>query len=116
MAAVVLIEHTAFVIGVAATIFGWIGAIITIYGGLLAASRLFLREVLRRPLNFADIRLDFTHKIVFGLEFFIAADILTTLVAPTIDELLLLGAVVFIRTVLGYFLEKEVEDLNCTIT
>jgi uncharacterized membrane protein len=116
MAAVILIEHTAFVIGVASTIFGWIGAIITLYGGLLAAVRLGMRELLRRPLKFSDIRLDFTHKIVFGLEFFIAADILTTLIAPTIDELLLLGAVVIIRTVLGYFLEKEVEDLNCTIT
>lgn len=49
--------------------------------------------------------------LVFGLEFFIAADVLTTLVAPTRDEIILLGAVVLIRTILGYFLSKESKDL-----
>jgi uncharacterized membrane protein len=96
----------------AATFFGWVGAVITIYGGVQASVRIFQREVLRQPFKYTDIRLGFTNKIVFGLEFFIAADILTTLLAPTQEELLLLATVVVIRVVLGYFLEKEAAEFQ----
>ncbi len=93
-------------------ILSWVGVIIITYGGLYAALRIFQREALKKPIKYNDIRLNLTNKIVFGLEFFIAADILTTLIAPSADELMLLGAVVVIRTVLGYFLEKEAEEFR----
>jgi uncharacterized membrane protein len=67
---------------------------------------------LKRPLKYNDIRRHFTYKIVFGLEFVIAADILMTLIAPTQEELMLLGAVVGIRTILGYFLSKEAKEFQ----
>jgi uncharacterized membrane protein len=100
------------IIQYASILLSWVGVIIIIYGGLFATVRLFQREVLKRPIKYNDIRLNLTNKIVFGLEFFIAADILTTLIAPTANELILLGAVVVIRTVLGYFLEKEAEEFR----
>ncbi len=93
-------------------VFSWAGALITIYGGLFALFRIIQREILKQPIKYNDIRLNFTNKIVFGLEFFIAADILTTLIAPSQEELILLGAVVVIRTILGYFLEKEAEEFK----
>jgi uncharacterized membrane protein len=49
---------------------------------------------------------------VFGLEFFIAADVLKTVITPTQQEVLLLGAVVVIRTILGYFLSKESKEFE----
>ncbi|MGD0081118.1 MAG: DUF1622 domain-containing protein [Methanoregula sp.] len=65
----------------------------------------------KQQTGYNQIRREFTSMLVFGLEFFIAADVLTTLVAPTRDEIILLGAVVLIRTILGYFLSKESKDL-----
>jgi uncharacterized membrane protein len=67
--------------------------------------------VKKQQTGYNQIRREFTSMLVFGLEFFIAADVLTTLVAPTRDEIILLGAVVLIRTILGYFLSKESKDL-----
>jgi len=49
---------------------------------------------------------------VFGLEFLIAADILTTITTPTQQELINLAVVVVIRTILGYFLSKEAADFD----
>ena len=99
-------------ISYAALIFGWIGAFITIYGGLLTAIRIFLKETTKKKITYNDIRLDFTNKIIFGLDFFIVADILTLFISPTVDELIVLGVVVIIRTILGYFLEKEAEEFK----
>lgn len=80
------------------------------YGGVRAAARVLLREIWKRDISYNLIRRDFTSKIVFGLEFFIAADVLTTLIAPTQEELMLLAVVVIIRTILGYFLARETEE------
>ncbi|MCU0632943.1 MAG: DUF1622 domain-containing protein [Methanolinea sp.] len=90
--------------------FGVVGAILIIYGGLRGALKIVLREVWKREISYNLIRREFTSKIVFGLEFFIAADILTTLIAPTQEELILLAVVVIIRTILGYFLARETEE------
>ena len=47
--------------------------------------------------------------MALGLEFQLASDILATAVAPTFEEVQLLAAIVVIRTVLNYFLQKELE-------
>ena len=47
--------------------------------------------------------------LVLGLEFQLGSDILSTAVAPTIAEIKILAAIVVIRTVLNYFLSKEIE-------
>jgi uncharacterized membrane protein len=100
------------IIRLTAEIFGIIGAAIIIYGGIRAAIGTLKLEVLKKPLRYGEIRREFTFKIVFGLEFFIAADVLKTLISPSQEEILLLGAVVGIRIVLGYFLTKETELLK----
>jgi uncharacterized membrane protein len=92
--------------------FAIVGSALTTYGGVVATYKIVLREVWKRPISYNIIRREFTSKIVFGLEFFIAADLLTTLVAPTREELILLGAVVIIRTILGYFLSRETVEFE----
>src|SRR5215204_5915706 len=47
--------------------------------------------------------------LALGLEFQLGSDILSTAVAPTIAEIEILAAIVVIRTVLNYFLSKEIE-------
>lgn len=96
----------------AAALFNFIGAVVIIYGGIRAASATLKKEVLGRPLRYGEIRRDFTIKIVFGLDFLIAADILQTLVAPSMEEILFLGSIVIIRTILGYFLTREAAEFT----
>ena len=94
--------------------FGWIfeaiGTTIIIYGGLRATFKIFLSEAFRKPKELELIRKELTNRILFGLEFYIVVAILETLRNPTTRDLSALGAVVLIRTILGYFLSKEVKE------
>jgi hypothetical protein len=52
------------------------GAALIAYGGIKAAVKILLLELGKREYVYTKIRNEFTSKIVFGLEFLIAADIL----------------------------------------
>ncbi|MFH2139990.1 MAG: DUF1622 domain-containing protein [Pseudomonadota bacterium] len=56
-----------------------------------------------------DIRIAIGEKMALGLDFFLAGDIIGTIVVPSEEALLLLGGIVVIRTVMAYFLAKEIE-------
>ena len=45
--------------------------------------------------------------LLLGLEFLIAADIIDTLMKPNVQDLIVLGAIVLIRTVISYSLNAE---------
>ncbi len=79
-----------------------IGAASSVYRYVL--SLLGLREYTN-----SDIRLHLGRFLALGLEFQLASDILATAVAPTFEEVQLLAAIAVIRTVLNYFLQKELE-------
>jgi uncharacterized membrane protein len=91
--------------------FSIFGAVIIVYGGLRAIISILKVEIFRRSLNYNTIRADFTSKIVIALEFFIAADLIRTVIQPTLDEVIILAVIVAIRTVVGYTLDKEAKDL-----
>ena len=59
--------------------------------------------------KFEQIRVEFGQRIVLAIEFLIVADLIATILNPTFDELLNLGIIVGVRTVLSYFLTKEVD-------
>ena len=50
--------------------------------------------------------------LLLGLEFLIAADILETVFRPSLEQLSILGGIVIIRTLLNYFLNKELEHIK----
>jgi len=54
------------------------------------------------------IRFHLGRTLALGLEFTVASDILQTTVAPTRQDILNLGAIVLLRTLLNYFLEREI--------
>ncbi len=60
-----------------------------------------LREQLRRHLGFY---------LLLGLEFLVAADIIETLMSPTLEHLAILGGIVVIRTVISYGLNWELSQ------
>jgi uncharacterized membrane protein len=93
-----------------AQILGIAGSVLIIYGGLKAIVKVLILEVRKGSYTYNIVRRELTDKIVFGLEFLIAADILTTLTTPSQEELINLGVVVVIRTILSYFLTKEATE------
>ncbi len=61
-----------------------------------------------RPWSWTRVRLVLGSYLVLGLEFQLAADILKTAIAPSFTEIGQLAAIAGIRTVLNYFLTKEI--------
>lgn len=57
-----------------------------------------------------DIRLRFGRWLLLALELLLGADILRTAVAPTWSEIGQLAAIAAIRTVLNYFLQREIDS------
>ncbi|WP_052035169.1 DUF1622 domain-containing protein [Xenococcus sp. PCC 7305] len=57
------------------------------------------------------IRLDLGLALALSLEFLLAADIVSTAVSPSWDDLGKLATVTGIRTFLNFFLNKEVDQL-----
>ena len=71
----------------------------------------FARSLLSgKPADFNAIRLVLARYLAMALEFQLGADILSTAVAPSWNEIGKLGAVAVIRTALNYFLSKEMGE------
>jgi uncharacterized membrane protein len=91
-----------------------IGALITIWGIIVSLFEFLKKEILNRAevisLNEA-IRLKLGSYLVLALEFFIAGDIVKTIITPTWESLGILGAIVVIRTILSYFLTKDLKKV-----
>lgn len=48
--------------------------------------------------------------ILAGLEVLIVSDVINTVLGPTLENLYFLGTIVIIRTAIGYFLERELDE------
>lgn len=57
-----------------------------------------------------DIRHLVGQHLLLGLEFLIGADVLNTIIKPGLEEIAILAAIVAIRTVISYFLTREMEN------
>jgi uncharacterized membrane protein len=86
------------------------GAIIIGLGVVFAAYQ-FVRALLPPQIeSYNGIRLTLARYLVLALEFQVAADILSTAVAPTWTQIGKLGAIAAIRTLLNYFLTREMRE------
>ncbi|WP_151088962.1 DUF1622 domain-containing protein [Hymenobacter baengnokdamensis] len=87
-----------------------VGALI-IALGIVTAGGLLVRALLaRRTADFTAIRLTLARYLAMALEFQLGADILSTAIAPSWEQIGKLGAIAVIRTALNFFLSKEMED------
>lgn len=102
---------TAILQGVALTI--EMAGVAVIAGGILVAIWIFiqaLREGVALAKAYHRLRTSLARGILLGLEFLLAADIISTVtVEPTMDKLWALGLIVLIRTFLSFSLEVEIE-------
>lgn len=79
--------------------------------GVLIGIALFVRSALvGRHTDFNAIRLVLARYLALALEFQLASDILSTAIAPGWDEIGKLAAIAIIRTVLNYFLGREINE------
>lgn len=91
-----------------------VGVIVVIWGFVVAAIGFARMKSHHHSVNFFlteanKIRAVLGTYILFGLEFMIAADIIHTFIRPTQEDLIVLATIVAIRTVISYFLSREVE-------
>ncbi len=102
-----IINSTSFALNI-------IGALITIWGIVISLFEFLKKEISQRKesiqLNEA-IRIKLGSYLVLALEFFIAGDIVKTIITPTWESLGILGAIVVIRTILSYFLTKDLKKI-----
>ncbi len=91
-----------------------VGAGVVALGATIALT-LFLRALLtRRTHDFTAIRLVLARYLALALEFQLGADILSTAVAPSLEQIGKLGAIAVIRTGLNYFLSLEMKAERAT--
>ena len=62
--------------------------------------------------NNAAIRRDLGTAMVTGLEFKMAAEILRTVIVRTKDEIIMLGAIIVLREILFFFINKDMKEHN----
>jgi uncharacterized membrane protein len=100
-------EYLVTVVGYLRLVVEAIGAAVIGFGVLATTYRYVLTLVGVREYTNTGIRLYLGGYLALGLEFQLGADILSTAVAPTLDDVILLGAIATIRTALNFFLSQE---------
>lgn len=79
--------------------------------GIVAALYRFARSLQPPQLTgYNEIRLTLARFLALALEFQLGADILSTAVAPSWDQIGKLGAIAVIRTALNFFLAREMKE------
>jgi uncharacterized membrane protein len=87
-----------------------IGVLLIVVGALMATWRFLFRRQKGPANSYSLYRQDLGRAILLGLEFLVAGDIIrTVVVSPTVDNVLVLGLIVLIRTFLSMALQLEVE-------
>jgi uncharacterized membrane protein len=99
------LHHASFGIGV-------LGVLVIVFGVFCGLVRFVRAEFsAARGLSVDEERKQLRHVLgyylLLGLEFLIAADIIDTLMKPSTQDLVILGAIVAIRTVISYSLNSE---------
>jgi len=103
-----LLHHTSSAIGI-------LGVLVICFGVASGLWRFARSEFhAARGVNADAARRELRHLLdyylLLGLEFLIAADIIDTLMKPTPNDLLVLGAIIVIRTVISYSLNAELKS------
>jgi uncharacterized membrane protein len=103
-------ENFRLLMEIVGTAVDGVGVFIVAAGALVATARLLVRRTHNTGNYYSSFRQDIGRAILLGLEFLIAGDIIrTVVVAPTIQNVLVLGLIVLIRTFLSLSLQLEIE-------
>src|ERR1041384_5969324 len=106
------LHHASFGIGV-------LGVLVIVFGVASGLVRFVSSEIrAARGVNADEDRKHLRHLLgyylLLGLEFLIAADIIDTLMKPTMQDFIVLGTIIVIRTVISYSLNAELKSEHQT--
>ena len=93
-----------------------VGAAIIGLGVVLAFTGFARALILRQAAAFTDVRLQLGRYLALALEFELGADILSTAVSPSWDQIGKLGAIAVIRTALNFFLTRELREAGHAVS
>lgn len=100
-------EHFRHIMDIIGTGVDAIGVLIIVIGALIALFRFFTRTSTN---GYKQFREDFGRAILLALEFLVAGDIIrTVVVAPTMENVAVLGLLVLIRTFLSFSMQLEID-------
>jgi uncharacterized membrane protein len=91
------------------------GAVLVVAFGAFQALMSLLAAIIGRTANEMrgrEIWIKFATWILLALEFALAADLVRTAVAPTWDDISKLAVIATIRTMLNYFLAKDIAEFE----
>jgi uncharacterized membrane protein len=110
----VILEWLAVVVdltGALIMMWAFVSAVVGLVNGSLRADN--ERSRIR---NMQVVRCGLGVKLVFALELMIISDLFVTIVSRSIDDLILVGGLVVIRTVISYFLNKEIQEVGAVLS
>jgi uncharacterized membrane protein len=87
-----------------------LGALVIAAGAVRGVTALLVSRSEAPEVRFVPVRLVLARYLTLALEFQLAADVLSTAIAPTWDQIGKLAAIAVIRTGLNYFLGVEVRS------
>ncbi len=88
------------------------GVLVIMVGALRTITKYLRSCIGHTNQRMTSLRNQLGQSMVMGLEFLVAADILRTALAPTWNDMLLLASLVGLRTILNYFMERELKALD----
>ena len=97
-----------------------VGALIMVWAFVTSVVRLVRGSIIggdahSRIRNLQVVRCGLGVKLVFALELMIISDLLHTIISRSVDELILVGGLVIIRTAISYFLNKEIQEVGAEL-
>lgn len=110
----------AFLIHGLNTVFVFIKFIVVLFGSFailigasLAGYQYFLYQAFKSKRYTLDqIRLGLAQSMILSLEFFVASDVIETMIAPDFRSLGILATLVAIRTFLNFAMQREISTLS----
>jgi uncharacterized membrane protein len=91
-------------------IWAFVAAVVGLVRGSIGAG-----DAHSRIRNMQAARCGLGVKLVFALELMIISDLFHTIISRSVDDLLLVGGLVVIRTAIAYFLNEEIEAVGAVL-
>ena len=94
--------------------------LVLLWGVVVSGYSFFVAVFMRKTANDRQIQIhrakvELGGFVLLGLEILIVADIIETVINPTFDDILRLAAIVAIRTVISFFLNKEIQEAKIDV-
>jgi len=108
-----IFEWLELIIDVSAALVMVLAFVVAIFSYMQIA---FRTKQLKQVKQLQRVRCSLGVKLVFALELLIISDLLHTIFSRSMDDMLIVGALVVIRTVIAYSLNKEIQEMSGEIS